>query len=66
MTLPISALDVPASAKVTVKKAGGFVLSYVADWRVDKLSYHFVYQCHAAVWAIAQYDAARKAVAADA
>ncbi|MEU9267264.1 hypothetical protein AB0E04_17690 [Streptomyces sp. NPDC048251] len=59
-------MTLPISAKVTVKKAGNFVFSDVADWRVDKLSYHFVYQCHAAVWAIAQYDAARKAVAADA
>ena len=47
-----------------VREIGGFAFSDVGDWNLDKLSYHFVYQCHAAVWAIGQYDAAAKAVAA--
>lgn len=40
----------------------GFDFDDFTEWDVDKLSYHFVYQCHAAVWAIGQYDACRKAV----
>lgn len=47
-----------------VRETGGFAFSDVGDWNLDKLNYHFVYQCHAAVWAISQYDAARKQVAA--
>ncbi|MDH6610226.1 hypothetical protein M2164_005861 [Streptomyces sp. SAI-208] len=46
--------------KVTVRETGGFAFSDVGDWNLDKLNYHFVYQCHAASWAIGQYDAARK------
>jgi hypothetical protein len=49
---------------VKVRETGGFDFDDFSDWNVEKLSYHFVYQCHAAVWAIGQYDAARKAVAA--
>lgn len=49
---------------VKVRQTGGFDFDDFTEWRVDKLGYHFVYQCHAASWAIAQYDAARKAVAA--
>lgn len=47
-----------------VRETGGFTFSDVGDWNLDKLNYHYVYQCHAASWAISQYDAARKAVAA--
>jgi hypothetical protein len=47
-----------------VYKVGGFDFEGFTDWDVHKLNYHFVYQCHAAVWAIGQYDAALKAVAA--
>jgi hypothetical protein len=47
-----------------VYKVGGFDFDGFTEWSVDKLSYHFVYQCHAIVWAIGQYDAARKQVAA--
>lgn len=47
-----------------VYNVGGFDFEGFTDWDVDKLSYHFVYQCHAAVWAIGQYDAARQAVTA--
>lgn len=50
--------------QVKVRKVGGFSFSDVGDWSIHKLNYHFVYQCHAVVWGIAQYDAARKAVAA--
>ncbi|NED75305.1 hypothetical protein G3I51_23880 [Streptomyces sp. SID9944] len=50
--------------KVRVREVGGFAFSDVGDWNLDKVSYHFAYQCHAASWAIAQYDAARKQVAA--
>ncbi|MGW7726298.1 hypothetical protein ACWGJ6_23550 [Streptomyces canus] len=50
--------------KVKVREIGGFAFSDVGDWNLDKVSYHFVYQCHAASWAIGQDDAARKAVAA--
>lgn len=42
----------------------GFSFDDFTEWHVSKLDYHFVYQCHAAVWAIGQCDAARKAVAA--
>ncbi|MGW0579807.1 hypothetical protein ACWD25_28445 [Streptomyces sp. NPDC002920] len=52
--------------KVKVRQTGGFDFDDFTEWNVDKLNYHFVYQCHAAVWAIAQYDAARKVVAANA
>jgi hypothetical protein len=47
-----------------VYKVGGFDFDGFTEWSVDKLSYHFVYQCHAIVWAIGQYDAARQAVTA--
>ena len=45
---------------VKVREVGGFAFSDVGDWNLDKLNYHYVYQCHAASWAISQYDAARK------
>lgn len=46
--------------KVKVREIGGFAFSDVGDWALDKVNYHFAYQCHAASWAIGQYDAARK------
>ncbi|MEU0818863.1 hypothetical protein [Streptomyces mirabilis] len=49
--------------KSYVYKVGGFDFDGFTEWSVDKVGYHFVYQCHAAVWAIGQYDAARKQVA---
>jgi hypothetical protein len=52
--------------EVKVREIGGFAFSDVGDWNLDKLNYHFVYQCHAASWAIGQYDATRKQVAANA
>lgn len=45
--------------KVKVRQTGGFDFDDFTEWNVDALNYHFVYQCHAAVWAIGQYDAAR-------
>lgn len=45
--------------KVKVREIGGFAFSDVGDWALDKVNYHFAYQCHAASWAIGQYDAAR-------
>lgn len=50
--------------KVQILQTAGFDFDDFTEWDVDMLSYHFVYQCHAASWAIRQYDAARKAVAA--
>ncbi|GLP64232.1 hypothetical protein TUSST3_08520 [Streptomyces sp. TUS-ST3] len=55
---PVRRLD--GEHKVTVRETGGFAFSDVGDWNLDKLNYHFVYQCHAASWAIRQYDASRK------
>jgi hypothetical protein len=50
---------------VKLRRLSGFDFDDFTEWNVDKVSYHFAYQCHAAAWAIAQYDAARsvKAVA---
>ena len=45
---------------VKIRQTAGFDFDDFTEWNVDKLNYHFVYQCHAAVWAIAQYDAAQK------
>jgi hypothetical protein len=59
---PVQRLD--GEHEVKVREIGGFAFSDVGDWALDKVNYHFAYQCHAASWAIAQYDAARKAVAA--
>jgi hypothetical protein len=50
--------------QVKVRQTGGFDFDDFTEWDVDSLNYHFVYQCYAAVWGIAQYDAARTAVAA--
>lgn len=47
--------------KVKVRQSGGFTFDDFTEWNWHKLDYHYVYQCHAAVWAVAQYDAARKA-----
>jgi hypothetical protein len=49
-----------AEHKVKVREIGGFAFSDVGDWSLDKVNYHFAYQCYAASWAIAQYDATRK------
>ncbi len=46
---------------VRVRQTAGFVFDDFAEWNIHKLGYHFLYQCHAAVWAVAQYDAARAA-----
>ncbi|MEU8829428.1 hypothetical protein [Streptomyces sp900116325] len=48
--------------KIKVRQVAGFGFDDFSEWSVDKVSYHFAYQCHAASWAIAQYDAARAKV----
>lgn len=50
--------------KVSIRRTAGFDFDDFTEWSIHKLGYHFVYQCHAVVWAIGQYDAARKQVAA--
>ncbi|MGW5477650.1 hypothetical protein [Streptomyces sp. NPDC004008] len=45
--------------KVDIRQIGGFSFDDTDEWHIHKLGYHFLYQCHAAVWAVAQYDAAR-------
>lgn len=43
---------------VKLRRLSGFDFDDFTEWNVDKVGYHFAYQCHAAAWAIAQYDAA--------
>jgi hypothetical protein len=50
--------------KVKIRRTEGFDFDDFTEWQIHKLGYHFVYQCHAVVWGIAQYDATRKQVAA--
>ncbi|MFE2710525.1 hypothetical protein ACFXKI_00690 [Streptomyces mirabilis] len=50
--------------KISIRQTAGFDFDDFTEWNVDKVGYHFVYQCHAIVWAIGQYDATRKQVAA--
>ena len=53
-----------AAHEVDIRETkAGFDFDDFTEWDVDKLSYHFVYQCHAAVWAIGQYDAAKAVTA---
>lgn len=49
--------------KVTVRRVGGFGFDDFTEWDVERPSYHFVYQCHAAAWAVGRYDAEREAEA---
>lgn len=44
--------------QVKVRETAGFQFDDFTE-TVHKLDYHFVYQCHAAVWAIGQYDAVK-------
>lgn len=37
---------------------------YTSEWNLDDYDWRYLWACHAALWGIAQYDAARKAVAA--
>ncbi|MFE9398600.1 hypothetical protein [Streptomyces flavidovirens] len=39
----------------------GFDFDDISEWNIHGLDYHYVWQCHAIVWGIGQYDAARKA-----
>lgn len=52
--------------QVRIRQIGGFDFDDVADWNVRKLSYHYLWTCHAMVWAVRQYDAARAAEAVSA
>ncbi|MCX4450619.1 hypothetical protein [Streptomyces sp. NBC_01789] len=56
--------DLGEEHEVSVRQSAGFSFDDLSEWSVDKVGYHFAYQCFAASWAITQYDAARKAVAA--
>jgi hypothetical protein len=49
--------------KISIRQTAGFDFDDFTEWNVDKLNYHYVWQCHAASWAIGQYDATRQAVA---
>lgn len=53
-----------ADHKVDIRQIAGFSFDDTHEWNIHKLDYHFLYQCHAMVWAVTQYDAAKKAVAA--
>ncbi|MER6488751.1 hypothetical protein ABT264_35045 [Streptomyces virginiae] len=46
--------------KVTLRETGGFTFDDISDWPRHKLDYHFVYQCHAASWAVRRYDRVRR------
>lgn len=52
-----------AEHQVRIRQTGGFDFTDVSDWNVRKLNYHYVWTCHAMVWAAAQYDAARTTAA---
>lgn len=47
--------------QVRVRQVGGFDFTDVGDWNIRKLNYHYLWTCHAMVWAIGQYDAAKQA-----
>ncbi|MET9517486.1 hypothetical protein [Streptomyces sp. NPDC002994] len=47
--------------KVRTRRLEGFDFDDVSEWTIRSLDYHYVWQCHAIVWGIGQYDAARKA-----
>lgn len=50
--------------RVRVRQTGGFDFDDVHDWNIRKLNYHYLWTCHAMVWAVGQYDTARQAVTA--
>lgn len=49
---------------VDIDEISGFDFDDFTEWDVRKLNYHYLWTCHAAVWAVKQYDAARQAVTA--
>lgn len=58
-------LDTPAPGHaekdpVTVKYDEGYQFHDSHDWRLRDYSWRFLWACHAIVWGIAQYDAAKK------
>ena len=48
----------------SVKRVEGFRFSDTWEWDLRDYDWQFLWACHAIQWGIAQYDAARKAVAA--
>ncbi|MEV6833535.1 hypothetical protein AB0N17_03225 [Streptomyces sp. NPDC051133] len=46
--------------KVKIRQTAGFSFDDFTEWNIHTLNYHYLYQCQAMVWAVAQYDAARK------
>lgn len=46
--------------QVRVRQTGGFDFDDIHDWNIRKLNYHYLWTCHAMVWAVGQYDAARQ------
>ena len=42
--------------KVTIHKVAGFDFDGWEEWDTRSCNYHYLWQCHAAVWAIARYD----------
>jgi len=46
-----------------IRQIGGFDFTDVGDWNIRKLNYHYVWTCHAMVWAAGQYDTARTTTA---
>ena len=52
--------------KVSIRQTGGFDFDGFEEWNVRKLTSHYLWACHSAVWGIARYDAvmAAKRVAA--
>lgn len=53
-----------AGHETKVREIGGFAFSDIGDWPIHKLNYHYLWTCHAMVWAVGQYDAVRTAVTA--
>lgn len=51
--------------KKFIRQTGGFTFDDLSEWGIRKLDYHFVYQCHAAKWAVARYDRMRRYGLAD-
>lgn len=51
--------------KVNIRQTAGFDFDGFYEWNVRKLTFHYLWACHSAVWGIARYDAvtAAKAVA---
>jgi len=42
--------------KADIRETGGFDFDDLSEWDVDSPDYHYVWSCHAIVWAIGRYD----------